>query len=995
MRSKCNCLFEMGSKMLLYFLFLLALVFAVTLAVSETANAEDADWVEVNKGVIQENHGQFPVVESNDKYYKLTGDIVISDSWNIQGNTTLDLNGYGIRMQSLAGVITVGTNTTLTIQDSNKSSTHYITLDNWRGAKVADEGEETELNNGNGTMKVSGGYITGGAGNTHSVMGGGILVTGGETGIPGGHVVMNGGTIIGNVNPHPLDNDYGGGGVAVDAMGLFEMTDGSISANYSKNGGGVALHGNGRFNQTGGTISLNNADANGGGVYAAGNGATFKISENGKIEKNTAAAGGAVSVRGHGVFEMEGGVISGNSAQYGGGIYLQRDGEPQASTGYIALSDGEISDNMAAEKGGGVYFMEGIFNLSGNPVIKDNKAKISDGTSTAPDNVAMANDKKITIVGKLTNTTPIGIVRNEGIFTTGLKDNGTADCFVSNREGLGVYPVVAEDDNGEAQLGTDEWKSLQNALLSVQDGDTINVRDFDFDGDYKITAGEDDTCLEIWGALNDGDDPKKVTLNLNGITIDRGLSEKEAAADGYVLNLGTTLDLTIIGTSVDNHVGTITGGNSSDSWGGGGIRIGTDVSLTLQDGVVTGNKATKTGGGIFVAGKLTLQGAPKITGNQAGESNSDNNVYLITNNNQNATITVVDNLENDKGEKAEVGVTTEAKPAAATPVAITGKVPNPYSVASRFSSDLPEYSTVQRKAVVYLAVPVTVTYDKNSGEAQGKMESQKMFGGLIDTLASNEFTWSKHSFKEWNTQKDGKGTSYKDGAEVTLTKDTTLYAQWENNDAPTPTPAPTPAPNPVVKKTSDLLIAKLTAKGNTGFVLTWNAVNGAKGYDIYFDRCNGKDSTKGMKKVKTVKAGKALKWTKTGLKKKTAYKAYVKAYTVKNGKKKYIKTSPLTHAYTSGASKKYSNAKALTVNKTKVALKKGKTFKIKTQITKVKKNKKLMPKTHVKTVRYMTSNKKVATVSAGGKITAKAKGTCFVYAYTHNCIYKKIAVTVK
>ena len=106
MRSKCNHLFEMGSKMLLHFLFLLALVFAVTLAVSETANA-DEPWVNVDQTVLQANNGEFPTVVSNDKYYKLTGDIVISDSWNIQGNTTLDLNGYGIMMQSLAGVITV------------------------------------------------------------------------------------------------------------------------------------------------------------------------------------------------------------------------------------------------------------------------------------------------------------------------------------------------------------------------------------------------------------------------------------------------------------------------------------------------------------------------------------------------------------------------------------------------------------------------------------------------------------------------------------------------------------------------------------------------------------------------------------------------------------------------------------------------------------------------------------------------------------------------
>ena len=101
------------------------------------------------------------------------------------------------------------------------------------------------------------------------------------------------------------------------------------------------------------------------------------------------------------------------------------------------------------------------------------------------------------------------------------------------------------------------------------------------------------------------------------------------------------------------------------------------------------------------------------------------------------------------------------------------------------------------------------------------------------------------------------------------------------------------------------------------------------------------------------------------------------------------------HAYTSGASKKYTNAKSITVNKTKVELKKGKTFKIKAKVKKLKKNKKLMPKTHVATIRYLSTDKKVATVSKSGKITAKGKGTCYVYAYAHNGVYKKIKVTVK
>ena len=93
--------------------------------------------------------------------------------------------------------------------------------------------------------------------------------------------------------------------------------------------------------------------------------------------------------------------------------------------------------------------------------------------------------------------------------------------------------------------------------------------------------------------------------------------------------------------------------------------------------------------------------------------------------------------------------------------------------------------------------------------------------------------------------------------------------------------------------------------------------------------------------------------------------------------------------------KKFTNAKSVKVKKAKATLKKGKTFKIKAKVIKVKKSKKLMPKSHVATVRYLSTNKKVATVSKNGKIKAAGKGTCDVYAYAHNGAYKKINVKVK
>ncbi|MBO5994670.1 MAG: Ig-like domain-containing protein, partial [Firmicutes bacterium] len=106
-------------------------------------------------------------------------------------------------------------------------------------------------------------------------------------------------------------------------------------------------------------------------------------------------------------------------------------------------------------------------------------------------------------------------------------------------------------------------------------------------------------------------------------------------------------------------------------------------------------------------------------------------------------------------------------------------------------------------------------------------------------------------------------------------------------------------------------------------------------------------------------------------------------------------TSLMVHAFTSGGTKVYTNSKSVTVTKTKVSLKVGKTYKIKGNVVKLDKKKKLMMKDHEVKLRYVTSNKKIATVSKSGKITAKAKGSCKIYVIAVNGARKAITVTVK
>lgn len=166
--------------------------------------------------------------------------------------------------------------------------------------------------------------------------------------------------------------------------------------------------------------------------------------------------------------------------------------------------------------------------------------------------------------------------------------------------------------------------------------------------------------------------------------------------------------------------------------------------------------------------------------------------------------------------------------------------------------------------------------------------------------------------------------------------------------------------------------------------MSWNKVNGAAYYIVYGNKCG--NANRYVYIAKTTN----LNYTQSGLKKGTYYKYVISAFD-KNGK--HIATSRTMHIATKGG--KYCNYKSVTTKakKNKVTLqKKGKTFKLGAKA--VKESSKLKANAHRK-IRYESSDKKVATVDSTGKITAKKKGKCYVYAYAQNGIYKKITVTVK
>ena len=193
-----------------------------------------------------------------------------------------------------------------------------------------------------------------------------------------------------------------------------------------------------------------------------------------------------------------------------------------------------------------------------------------------------------------------------------------------------------------------------------------------------------------------------------------------------------------------------------------------------------------------------------------------------------------------------------------------------------------------------------------------------------------------------------------------------------------------------VKSIAKLNLPLLLAKGqgaNKSIKLSWLKYKGATGYDCYWSYCDGKQN---YKKFATVKNGK-LAVTQKKLKNNRKYKYFVAAYKMVDGRKIYVAKSNVLHVAMKESSQ--TNAKAVSVNKTKVVLHNGKTFRIKAKVKLENNSKKEI--SHASAFRYYTVNKNIVTVSAKGVIKARGKGTTYVYVLANNGAYKKIKVTVK
>lgn len=167
----------------------------------------------------------------NSGTYYLCNNVKLTQALVIQGDVTLDLNGFVLQHENRDAndsVIKIESGT-LTLVDSHPAAIHKF---------VKEATGLWTLNENAGTEIVKGGVITGGTGSTYKYnndigqivyndCGGGVFVA------PGASFVMEGGNIVG------CSAGKSGGGVKVTNDGDFKMSGGTISGCTAGGGGGI------------------------------------------------------------------------------------------------------------------------------------------------------------------------------------------------------------------------------------------------------------------------------------------------------------------------------------------------------------------------------------------------------------------------------------------------------------------------------------------------------------------------------------------------------------------------------------------------------------------------------------------------------------------------------------------------------------------------------------------------------------------------------------
>lgn len=306
---------------------------------------------------------------------------------------------------------------------------------------------------------------------------------------------------------------------------------------------------------------------------------TFTMND-GVISGNVAGSGAGVNVGENTTFTMNGGTISGNISAdrgSGGGVLVKKNATFMMNGGTISGNSAGYDDYHRHGFGGGVYVWGGTFTMV-NGIIKGNKGG--------------------------------GI--HVSISSTFVMQEGT----ISNNSGHGIY---LNGENGKFTMN----------------GGIINNND---DGGVYVDAA---LYKKATFTMNNGIISKNTASSGAGVYVNRGV---------FIMNNGSISENTASG-SYSNY--------SQYSYGGGGVYVSNSGTFTMNGGIISKNIATKYtdgGGGVFVESGKFMMNDGTISGNSTTKSGGGvfvGNRYGIFTKSNTAGIIYGGEATEDKANKAD------------------------------------------------------------------------------------------------------------------------------------------------------------------------------------------------------------------------------------------------------------------------------------------------------------------------------------------------------
>lgn len=323
-------------------------------------------------------------------------------------------------------------------------ATNISGLFEMNGGKIneneADRGAGVYLNNIKGLLKINDGEIANNKSlntSTNGLGGVGLYVEASTNAV----LEINGGKISSNTNA----GSAGGSGVCVNNINGLVISGGEISYNTTKGvGAGIYASNVNNILVDGDSKILNNtAGSSGGGIYV------FNVNSvninSGDISQNISekSNGGGIYLSGNGttpIFNISGGRISGNKANIGGGLYIQK-------TPNVNLTGGEIISNTSNNKGGGISVSEvNDITIDGCKVL-NNKAVLYGGGMC----IDGQNTRLTVLSGEITDNEVSGEnsigggIYTPNIFGINVTPTNSEDVVFSGNKATKGYRIAPED----------------------------------------------------------------------------------------------------------------------------------------------------------------------------------------------------------------------------------------------------------------------------------------------------------------------------------------------------------------------------------------------------------------------------------------------------------------------------------------------------------------------------------------------------------------------